>query len=69
MESRLIEITSATLRYGNLNIREYGKDFFSPDDFVGAHASAPLTIPVRLGRLCRRNRVGHSYPGALQCNL
>lgn len=69
MESRATEIISAIHEYMDLNIPEYGKDFFSPMVFGGAQSSVPLTIPVRQGKLCCRNGVGHSYHGALQCNL
>jgi DNA (cytosine-5)-methyltransferase 1 len=37
MESRIIEITSAAQKHGNLNIRPCGKDFF-PSDVFGSHS-------------------------------
>jgi len=50
MESRVIEITSAAQRYGNLNIRACGKDFFPPDVFGGAQVTSPgvaVTLEVK----------------------
>lgn len=49
MESRTIEITRAARRYGNLNIRACGRDFFPPDVFGGAKVTSPgvaITLKV-----------------------
>jgi len=42
MESREIKLTKATHKYGNLNIRTCGKDFFPPDVFGGSSKKAGL---------------------------
>jgi len=42
MESRVIQLTEAALKYGNLNIRRCGKDFFPPDVFGGPSRKAGL---------------------------
>ena len=48
VESRIIVITSAARKYGNLNIRSCGKDFF-PKDCFGSNSrrtgmGKPITI-------------------------
>lgn len=43
MESRVIELTPAAFKYGNLNIRPCGRDFF-PQDVVGG---------------CTKREIGH----------
>jgi len=48
MESRIIELTPAAHKYGNLNIRACGKDFFPPDVFGGSSQSKGLGIPITL---------------------
>jgi len=35
METRTIKLTKASIKYGNLNLRPCGKDFFPPDVFGG----------------------------------
>ncbi len=50
MESRVIKLTSAAFKYGNLNIRPRGKDFF-PSDCFGTNSrkngtGKPITIHV-----------------------
>lgn len=50
MESRIIELTSAAHKYGNLNIRPCGKDFFPSDAFGGSdveHRGIPITLKVK----------------------
>ena len=51
MESRIIELTSATHKHGNLNIRPCGHDFF-PKDVFGSNnrkrgTGVPITIIVK----------------------
>ncbi len=48
MESRVIKLTEATHKYGNLNIRNCGKDFFPPDVFGGSSKKAGLGTPITL---------------------
>ena len=36
MDSRIIQLTQAAHKEGNLNIRACGEDFFPPDVFGGA---------------------------------
>lgn len=48
MESRIIELTSAARKHGNLNIRACGKDFFPEDVFGGSSKKAGLGKPVTL---------------------
>ncbi|MBW1995779.1 MAG: site-specific DNA-methyltransferase [Deltaproteobacteria bacterium] len=43
MESRVIQLTSAAHKYGNLNIRPCGRDFFPPDVFGGSAKANPGT--------------------------
>ena len=45
MESRTIQLTEAAYKYGNLNIRPCGKDFFPPDVFGG---STKATLGTRI---------------------
>jgi hypothetical protein len=51
MESRIIEITSAAHKYGNLNLRSCGKGFFPPDVFgassVAKGTGKPITLKVK----------------------
>lgn len=46
MESRIIQLTPAAGKYGNLNIRPCGKDFFPPDIFGGPSKKANLGTPI-----------------------
>ena len=48
MESRVIQLTPAAKKYGNLNIRPCGKDFFPPDIFGGPSKKAGIGIPITL---------------------
>jgi len=48
MESRTITITSAAHKYGNLNIRPCGEDFFPPDVFGGSSRKKGVGNPVTL---------------------
>ena len=48
MESKVIEITSAAHKYGNLNIRPCGRDFF-PEDVFGSHnKKTGIGIPITI---------------------
>jgi hypothetical protein len=46
MESRVIQLTSAAHKHGNLNIRSCGKDFFPPDAFGGSSVAKGLGNPI-----------------------
>ena len=48
MDSRIIRLTSAAHKHGNLNIRSCGKDFFPPDVFGGSSRSKRLGVPITL---------------------
>ena len=48
MESRVIQLTSAAHKHGNLNIRPCGKDFFPPDAFGGPSRKAGIGTPIKL---------------------
>jgi hypothetical protein len=48
MESRTIQLTSAALKYGNLNLCSCGKDFFPPDVFGSPNKKAGLGNPITL---------------------
>ncbi|MFZ2146033.1 MAG: hypothetical protein WAV28_02340, partial [Sedimentisphaerales bacterium] len=48
MESRTIQLTEAAHKYGNLNIRSCGKEFFPPDVFGGSCKKAGLGTPITL---------------------
>jgi site-specific DNA-methyltransferase (adenine-specific) len=48
MDSRVIQLTPAAHKYGNLNLRACGKDFFPPDVFGAPSKKARLGIPVTL---------------------
>jgi len=48
MDSCTIELTSAAEKYGNLNIKRCGKDFFPPDVFGGPSKKDGLGIPITL---------------------
>lgn len=48
MESCVIELTEAAHKYGNLNIRPCGKEFFPPDIFGGSSKKAGLGRPIIL---------------------
>ncbi len=48
MESRVIQLTPAAKKYGNLNIRPCGKDFFPPDVFGGSSRKAGLGVPITI---------------------
>jgi len=48
MELRVIQLTSAAYKYGNLNIRPCGKEFFPPDVFGGPSKKAGLGTPITL---------------------
>ena len=48
MDSRVIQLTAAAQKYGNLNIRSCGKDFFPPDVFGSPSRKAGLGVPITL---------------------
>ncbi len=48
MESRVIQLTPAAHKYGNLNIRPCGLDFFPPDAFGGPSRKGGLGVPITL---------------------
>jgi len=48
MESRIIEITSAARKYGNINLRSCGKDFFPADAFGASSVSKGIGKPITL---------------------
>jgi hypothetical protein len=48
MESRVIQLTSAAHKHGNLNIRTCGKDFFPPDVFGGSSKKKGLGVPITI---------------------
>jgi DNA modification methylase len=48
MDSRIIQLTAAAHKYGNLNIRSCGKDFFPPDVFGGSSRTKGIGIPIIL---------------------
>jgi len=47
MESRVIQLTAAAHKYGNLNIRPCGKSFFPPDT-VGGSTKTNLGTPITI---------------------
>lgn len=48
METRVIKLTEASIKYGNLNLRCCGKDFFPPDVFGGPNKKSGLGNPITL---------------------
>lgn len=48
MDSRVIQLTAAANKYGNLNIHSCGKDFFPPDVFGGSSRAKGLGVPIIL---------------------
>ena len=48
MDSRVIQLTPAAKKYGNLNIRPCGRNFFPPDVFGGPSKKTGLGIPITL---------------------
>jgi DNA modification methylase len=48
MDSRVIQLTATVHKYGNLNIRSCGKEFFPPDVFGGSSKKAGLGKPITL---------------------
>ena len=48
MESRVIQLTPAALKYGNLNLSACGKDFFPPDVFGGPSRKTGIGTPITL---------------------
>lgn len=48
MDSRIIQLTEATHKYGNLNIRPCGREFFPSDAFGGSSRKAGLGVPITL---------------------
>jgi len=48
MDSCTIQLTPAAKKYGNLNIRPCGKDFFPPDIFGGPSRKAGIGTPITL---------------------
>lgn len=48
MDSRIIQLTEATHKYGNLNIRPCGREFFPLDAFGGSSRKAGLGVPITL---------------------
>ncbi|MGA2915146.1 MAG: hypothetical protein ABSE89_03880 [Sedimentisphaerales bacterium] len=48
MESHIIYLTPAAHKYGNLNIRSCGKNFFPPDVFGGSSKKKGLGVPITI---------------------
>jgi len=48
MESFIIQLTEAAHKYGNLNLRQCGKNFFPPDVFGGSSQAKGLGTPITL---------------------
>jgi hypothetical protein len=48
MDSRVITLTPAAYKYGNLNIRLCGKEFFPPDVFGRSSRAKGLGVPITL---------------------
>jgi hypothetical protein len=48
MESRVIKITEAAFKYGNLNLSACGKSFFPPDAFGGSSKKNGLGVPITI---------------------
>jgi len=48
METRIIKLTEASIKYGNLNLRPCGKDFFPPDVFGSPNKKSGLGKPITL---------------------
>jgi hypothetical protein len=46
MESRVIQLTAAAHKYGNLNIRSCGKNFFPLDVFGGSSRRKSVGVPI-----------------------
>jgi len=48
MDSRVIQLTAAAFKYGNLNISSCGKDFFPKDVFGGSSKKKGLGVPITI---------------------
>lgn len=48
MDFRVIQLTAAAHKHGNLNIRPCGRDFFPPDVFGGSSKKTGLGVPITL---------------------
>ena len=48
MESRVIQLTPAAHKHGNLNIRSCGREFFPPDVFGGSSRKTGLGVQITL---------------------
>jgi DNA adenine methylase len=48
MDSRVIRLTTSAHKYGNLNIRACGKDFFPKDAFGGSSRDKGLGVPIKI---------------------
>jgi len=48
MDSRIIQLTAAAHKYGNLNIRYCGKEFFPPDVFGGSSKKKGIGVPITI---------------------
>jgi len=48
MDSRVIQLTPAAHKYGNLNIRSCGKEFFPPDVFGSSSRAKGVGVPIIL---------------------
>jgi site-specific DNA-methyltransferase (adenine-specific) len=48
MDTRIIKLTESAFKYGNLNLRCCGRDFFPPDVFGGPNKKSGLGNPITL---------------------
>jgi len=62
MDSRVIQLTSAAYRYGNLNIRPCGKDFFPPDVFGASSRKAGVGAQITIEAEGLRNLIKTDIP-------
>jgi hypothetical protein len=64
METRTIKLTESAFKYGNLNLRACGKDFFPPDVFGGPNKKSGLPTDKTLVKLYHNTNFGKSYLGS-----
>ncbi|MFX0207793.1 MAG: DNA methyltransferase [Candidatus Hodarchaeota archaeon] len=61
MESRIIEITPAAHKYGNLNLSSCGRDFFPPDIYGGHNKESGLGKPITI--------IAHGLPEPIKTDI
>jgi hypothetical protein len=64
MDTCVIKLTESAFKYGNLNLRSCGKDFFPPDVFGGPNKKSGTSTDKTLVKLYNNPHFGKTWLGS-----